>query len=583
MKKIVLAALSALVGMALVYACSACSGKKEVHLVFFETSDVHGSYFPYDFIGRSEAPGGLARIHTLVQEKRDELGKENVILMDNGDILQGQPCAYYYNFIDTTSTHLSAAILNYMNYDVATMGNHDVEPGHAVYDRWVDECEFPVLGANAIDVYKQAPYWEPYTVLERAGVRIGVLGMVTPGIPGWLPESIWSGIRFEDMVETARIWIPVLKEKENVDVIIGLFHSGVGKPDAGQVLAENAATQVAYEVPGFDVIFCGHDHRPACFQMANAEGDSVWIVNPGAHALNLAAADMTFQLESGKVTDVKVKGSLIDVQKIAPDEDFISTFDSQKQAVRDFTEKVIGNSKNNLQTRPAFFGPSAFVDFIHSMQLGISGADISFVAPLSFDAEIPAGDIRVSDMFNLYKYENLLYVMKLSGQEIKDFMEYSYSVWTRQMKSADDHLLYFRQGKENAADPWQRLQNPSYNFDSAAGLIYEVDVTKPAGQKVRIKSLANGKPFSLKETYRVALNSYRGNGGGGHLIKGAGIPKEQLAERIVWTTTKDLRYYLMQEISRLHDINPQPLNQWKFVPEKWTKAASQRDAEILFK
>lgn len=582
MKKIVLLTLSTLVGLAIVLACSVTSGKKEIHLAFFETSDVHGSYFPYNFIERKDAPGGLARICTVVREKREELGNDHVILMDNGDILQGQPCAYYYNFIDTTSTHLAAAVMNYMKYDVATVGNHDVEPGHAVYDRWVEDCEFPMLGANAIDVYKKSPYWEPYTVLERGGVRIGVLGMITPGIPNWLPESIWSGIRFEDMVETAREWVPILKEKEKVDVIVGLFHSGVGKPDAGQILAEHAATQVAYEVPGFDIIFCGHDHRPACFQMANAEGDSVWVVNPGANAQNVASAEMTLQMEGGKITDIKVKGELINVEKVTPDAEFCKAFAKDEQTVRDFTEKVIGYSKNDLQTRPAFFGPSAFVDFIHSMQLGISGADLSFVAPLSFDAEIPKGDIRVSDMFNLYKFENLLYVMKLTGKEIKDFLEYSYSLWTNEMKSADDHLLYFRAGKENAADHWQRLQNPSYNFDSAAGLLYTVDVTKPTGQKVTIKSLANGKPFSLDETYRVALNSYRGNGGGGHLVKGAGIPKDKLSERIVWTTQKDLRFYLMQEITRLHDINPQPLNQWKFVPEKWVKAAAKRDAETLF-
>ena len=583
MKKTILSALAILVGLAIVYACSGKGEKKEVRLMFFETSDVHGSYFPYNFIDRQNAPGGLARITTVVRQKRQELGDDNVILMDNGDILQGQPCAYYYNFIDTVSTHLAAAVMNYMKYDVAAMGNHDVEPGHPVYDRWVNDCRFPMLGANAVDVKTNAPYWKPYTILERQGVRIGVLGMVTPGIPNWLPENLWSGMRFEDMVKTARTWVPVLKEQEKVDVLVGLFHSGVGKPDAGQVMSENAATQVAYEVPGFDVIFCGHDHRAACMQVANIEGDSVWIVNPGAHALNVATAEMTIQMEGKKVKDINVKGALVNVEEVTPDSDFCKTFAKEEQTVRDFTEKIIGHSKNNLQTRPAFFGPSAFIDFIHSLQLGISKADISFVAPLSFDAEIAAGDIRVSDMFNLYKYENLLYVMKLTGKEVKDFLEFSYANWTNQMKSANDHLLYFRQGAESAADPWQRLQNPSFNFDSAAGIIYTVDVTKPEGHKISIKSMADGSPFSMTRNYNVALNSYRGNGGGGHLTDGARIKKEELNSRIVWTTSKDLRYYLMQEIIHLKDINPKPLNQWKFVPENWTNSAAQRDAEILFK
>ena len=178
--------LTAIIGMGCIQSCTT-SGEKEITLKFIETSDVHGCYFPYDFIGRKPLDGSLARVSSYVKEQREAFG-DNVVLLDNGDILQGQPTAYYYNFIDTVSDHVCAQMLNYLRYDVGNMGNHDVETGHAVYDRWVKQCNFPVLGANVIDTLSGEPYLPPYQVLEREGVKIAVLGMITPSIPYALPE-----------------------------------------------------------------------------------------------------------------------------------------------------------------------------------------------------------------------------------------------------------------------------------------------------------------------------------------------------------------------------------------------------------
>ena len=188
------------------YTPVSASSEKEVTLKLIETSDVHGCYYPYDFIRRHSVQGSLARVSALVGEMRKTYG-DRLILMDNGDILQGQPVAYYYNYIDTTSVHVVADMLNYMHYDVATMGNHDIEAGHAVYDRWVSQCKFPVLGANIMDVKTGKTYLPPYKVIEREGVKVVVLGMITPAIPSWLPEQLWSGLRFEDMETSARKWV----------------------------------------------------------------------------------------------------------------------------------------------------------------------------------------------------------------------------------------------------------------------------------------------------------------------------------------------------------------------------------------
>ncbi len=547
----------------------------EVTLKLIETSDVHGCYFPYDFIRNKPMKGSLARVSSYVKEQREKY--ENVILMDNGDILQGQPVAYYYNYMDTISEHVCAAMLNYMKYDVGTMGNHDVETGHAVYDRWVRQCNFPVLGANIVDNKTEKPYLPPYQVIEKEGVKIAILGMITPAIPSWLPEQLWSGLHFEDMEDCARKWVKIIREKENPDVLVGLFHAG---PEGNKLdnVVENGSGNVAKSVPGFDVVFMGHDHTRRYEKVVNVEGDSVLLIDPANMSKVVSEVTFTIKKQDGKVVSKQVEGKLVNMDGYAPDADFLNIFSGAYETTMDFVSRNIGRIEHTISSKEAFFGPSAFVDLIHQLQLDIAGADISFCAPLSAYAEIKKGDICVSDMFNLYKYENLLYTMKLTGKEIKDFLEMSYALWTNQMQSPDDHLMLLNE-EDNG---FGRFKNPSFNFDSAAGIIYTVDVTKPQGEKIRIERMANGEPFDLNKTYRVAVNSYRGNGGGDLLTKGAGIPKTELAKRVVYSTDKDLRYYLMKRIEEVKVLDPKPLNQWKFIPEEWTVPASKRDYDILF-
>lgn len=547
----------------------------EVTLKLIETSDVHGCYFPYDFIRNKPMKGSLARVSSYVKEQREKY--ENVILMDNGDILQGQPVAYYYNYMDTISEHVCAAMLNYMKYDVGTMGNHDVETGHAVYDRWVRQCNFPVLGANIVDNKTGKPYLPPYQIIEKEGVKIAILGMITPAIPSWLPEQLWSGLHFEDMEDCARKWVKIIREKENPDVLVGLFHAG---PEGNKLdnVVENGSGNVAKSVPGFDVVFMGHDHTRRYEKVVNVEGDSVLLIDPANMSKVVSEVTFTIKKQDGKVVSKQVEGKLVNMDGYAPDADFMNIFSGAYETTMDFVSRNIGRIEHTISSKEAFFGPSAFVDLIHQLQLDITGADVSFCAPLSAYAEIKEGDICVSDMFNLYKYENLLYTMKLTGKEIKDFLEMSYALWTNQMQSSDDHLMLLNE-EDNG---FGRFKNPSFNFDSAAGIIYTVDVTKPQGEKIRIERMANGEPFDLNKTYRVAVNSYRGNGGGDLLTKGAGIPKTELAKRIVYSTDKDLRYYLMKRIEEVKVLDPKPLNQWKFIPEEWTVPASKRDYDILF-
>lgn len=557
---------------------------KERHIKIIETTDVHGCYYPYDFINLAPAKGSLARVATYVDSLRQTMGAENVVLLDDGDFLQGQPCAYYYNYIDTVAPHLASEVLNFMGYDAATIGNHDVETGHAVYDRWIAQNQFPTLGANVIDTATGKPYLRPYTIINKDGLRIAVLGMLTPAIPGWLPENLWAGLAFEDMMKSAQKWVPEIKEQEKPDVMIGMFHAGRDSTKTTGDVIENASLMVAQRVPGFDIVLMGHDHSPFEQTITNDAGKQVLVINPANNAHKVADIDLVLDIDdaTGQVTIKSIDGRLVSVDDLEPSAAYMSEFAPQAKEVEAFVDRVIGHIDAPLTTRDAYFGPSAFVDFIHQMQLDISGAEISMCAPLSFDATIPAGDIRVSDMFNLYKYENLLYTMLLTGQEIKDYLEMSYDIWTNQMSSPDDHLLRLRENA-NANDMTHTgFQYPSYNFDSAAGIIYTVDVTKPRGEKITILSMADGSPFDIDKQYTVAVNSYRGNGGGNLLTQGAGIPIDQLPSRIVNATDRDLRYYLIQYISEAKDLNPKPLNQWHFIPEGIVIPAAARDRQLLF-
>ncbi len=553
---------------------------KTVSLRIVQTSDVHGCFFPYDFINRKPLRGTLARVSTYIKELRATYG-DNLILLDNGDILQGQPTCYYCNYIKPEMPNVAASVINYLRYDAQTIGNHDVETGHAVYDKWIKEVNCPMLGANVIETATGKPYLKPYTMIEREGVRIAVLGLLTPAIPNWLNEQLWSGLRFDEMVSCARKWMKHIQDNEHPDIVIGLFHSGKEGGITTDQYEEDASLRVAREVPGFDLVLFGHDHTKHSETLTNTAGKQVLCLDPSCNALMVADATITVQKGRRGKMRKDIKGDVVSVMNQAIDQDFVNHFQPAIDSVKAFVDRRIGEFESPIYTRDCYFGSAAFTDFIHDLQLSLTGADISFNAPLSFNTCINAGDVYVSDMFNLYRYENQLYVMKMTGEEIRKFLEMSYDLWVNTMTSPDDHIMLLNDGK---TDDKQRFmfKNLAFNFDSAAGIDYEVDVTKPNGEKVRILRMSNGEPFDEHKWYNVAMNSYRGNGGGELMTKGAGIPKEEIVGRIIFQSEKDQRFYLMQEIEKAGRLNPQPHNNWRFVPEEWTVPAIERDRKLLF-
>ncbi len=552
--------------------------QKTDNIEIYATTDLHGMLLPFDNTEGLPTGRSLANVASVVRSK----GSTNIVLLDNGDILQGDPLAYYYNFIDTTREHVVADILNHLGYDAATVGNHDIEAGHAVYDRVRRQYNFPLLAANAVHTESGEPYFEPYTIIRKRGVKIAVFGLITPSVPRWLPESLYEGIRFENMVETAARWMPLIKS-ENPDVIVGLFHSGMGdEDDTGE--DENSTVAVAVNVPGFDVIFCGHDHRQDVTEVTSVNGERVLILDGGSRAEALMNATVSFSKNSDGTVEKKISGKVIPMDDLPESLAFIKRYSKVSDSLKAYTSEVIGNSTSSFGTRDAFFGPSAFVDLIHRMQLDISGADISFAAPLSFDQSISEGELRIRDMFRLYRFENFLYTVTMTGGEIDRHLEHAAGLWFDTMDDAGDYMLRYRyddNGKPVMINGTVRLRNPSYNFDSAMGIRYTIDVSKPQGERVFIISLEDGTPFSHSSTYSVAVNSYRANGGGGH-FPAAGITNRELDRRIVSATERDLRYYMTEWIRERATISPEPITDWKIIPEEWASEADDREMKLLF-
>lgn len=553
---------------------------KNVRIKVLATSDIHGCFFPYNFIERKEMKGSLARASHYVKEQRKEFG-QNLILLDNGDILQGQPTCYYCNYVNPKMPNAAATAINYMKYDAQAMGNHDIETGHAVYDKWISEVKCPMLGANVVDKVTGKPYLKPYIVLERENVKIAVLGLLTPAIPNWLHESLWSGLHFEEMVECSKRWVKHIKEVDNPDLIVGLFHSGWNGGISTLHYNEDATESVAKNVDGFDIIFFGHDHNKRKAIIKSTTGKDVLCLDPSCNAMYIADATIDITFEDGKVKDKQIEGLIADISDTPIDQDFVHSMKAVEDSVRQYTGRKIGTFTKTISTSDCFFGSSPFNDFIHEIQLNVTGAEISFNAPLTFESKINEGDVFMSDMFKLYRYENQMYVMKMRGKEVRKHLEMSYDQWVNTMTSPDDHIMLLSEKTQYDRQKCG-FKNLTFNFDSAAGIDYVVDVTKPNGQKVKILQMSNGEPFVEDKWYRVVMNSYRGNGGGELLTKGAGISTKDLESRIMWKSDKDQRYYIIKEIEKKGTVTPISYNNWKFIPEEWTKDAIERDKEALF-
>ena len=559
-----------------------CCGPKDGEYVFrvLTTNDVHGRYFDSLYV-EDGVRNSLMTAAWTVDSVRTAAGKENVLLVDVGDFLQGDNAAYYYNFVDTTSRHIFARMAEYMDYDAVIVGNHDVETGHAAYDRLRSQLDMPFLAANAIRTDNGEAYFQEYTIIRRHGLRIAIVGFTNPGIPGWLSPELWSGMEFRELLPYAQEVVDRVAAKENPDVMIVAVHGGVGRGNPQQI--ENPGMALFQSLEGVDLLLCAHDHRPVVH-----DADSIALVNAGSHCKYVGQGIVNVTVRDGKVVKKSSDASLIAVSPDKSDVEMREFFAGDFAKVKEFTVREVGSLEMPLKTVDAYRGMSDYINLIHTLSLGCEPAQVSLAAPLTYDGVVPAGTVLYNDLFTIYPFENQLFVVNMTGKEIKDCLEYSYDNWIYTYDPSKPHLLKIR----NSSDPrtgqkgWSFVGR-AYNFDSAGGLIYDVDVTKPYGKRLNIKSFADGSAFDEAAVYNVAMTSYRANGGGGLLKQGAGIDTGNIGERVVarYPEIREMLYEFIQEHGAITPElvgAPAVIGHWEFVPATIARKALDADMKLLF-
>ena len=570
MRNILITILSAL----LLLSAACTSGERTLHIV--TTGDVHGSWFDQPYVDGGGTRTSLMSVAAWVDSLRRAVGPKNVLLLDAGDCLQGDNAAYYYNYVDTLGEHAFVSLVSYMGYDAIAVGNHDIETGHPVYDKLDAQLaahRIPFLAANAVRTSDGEPYFTPYKIFRRGGLKVAVIGFTNPNMEAWLSEPVWSGIEFKSLIPCAQEWVDRVREKEKPDVVVVLTHSGTGEGDGSSL--ESQGLDLLATLRGVDVLVCSHDHRNFV-----KEQDGTWLVNGGARAGYVGHVEIV-----GRKGDKTVSGETVRMDKGKVDEAMEERFRPVFEKVRSFTLQPVGNLAMELRTRDAYAGMCDYLNLLHTVQLSVPEAQLSFAAPLTFNGTVKSGEVIFNDMFTIYPYENQLFVVKMKGSEIVNYLEYSYDHW---ILTPGKHVLQIEDSPDvrTGASRWSFV-NRSYNFDSAGGLVYTVDVTRPAGSRIKVKSLSDGSAFDPDGWYNVAMTSYRANGGGDTIIDGAGIPREETDARIVarYPEIRDMVYEFIKKHGTVDSVligDRSVIGEWHFEPEKLVAPLMKADMDLVF-
>ena len=562
-----------------------CSGPKDgkYSITLLTTNDVHGTFFDSTYVG-GNVKKSLYGIKYVVDSIRKAEGPENVLLVDAGDIVQGDNAAYYFNYVDTLSPHIYPRLAKYMGYDAVVLGNHDIEAGHPVYDRLAKEMKaegIPLLAGNAVRNDNGQRYFPIYTIVKRHGLKIAVLGYDNANIAGWLPERLWSGMKFHSLIPLVQQDVDMVVAKEKPHLVVVAVHTATGDGD-GKAL-ESQGLDLMKTLHGVDFLVCSHDHRPY-----TESADSICLINSGSHCRNLGLGELRLTVRDGKIVSRAHTAGLIPIRAERVDTAMRAAFHADYEAVKAFTLKEVGELKSDLRTRDAYTGMSDYMNLVHTLGLGCSPAQISFAAPLTYNGFVKAGTLIYNDLFTIYPYENQLFVVRMTGEEIRNYLEFSYDKWIQTISKPGDHLLRIQQRDDARTQQtgWSFISR-SYNFDSAAGINYTVDVTKPFGARVAIASMASGQPFELSKEYFVAMTSYRASGGGDLMREGAGIDTDRIDERVVsrYPEIRNILYNYLMDIGSIDPAvtgDPQRIGRWSFIPQPLAGKALEQDMALLF-
>ncbi|MET9547863.1 5'-nucleotidase C-terminal domain-containing protein [Streptomyces sp. NPDC006627] len=545
-------------------------GRREKRYSFtvLGTTDLHGNVFNWDYFTDKEFDDkdhndvGLAKISTLVNEVRAEKGRRNTLLIDAGDTIQGTQLSYYYAKVDPITAargpvHPMAQAMNAMGYDAAALGNHEFNYGIPVLRKFEEQCDFPLLGANALDAKTQRPAFPPYFMKRLRtphgrDVKVAVLGLTNPGIAIWDKANVQGKMTFPGLEEQAAKWVPRLRSM-GADVVIVSAHSGSsGTSSYGDQLpyVENAAGLVAEQVPGIDAILVGHAHTeiPEYFVENKATGKRVVLSEPLKWGQRLTLFDFDLVWAKGRWTVEKVGAKVLNSNTAAEDGKITRLLADEHKKVVAYVNQVIGTSKAAMSTAEGPYKDVAIIDLINRVQKetvaqALAGGAyaalpvLSQASCFSRTARIPAGEVTIKDAAGLYPFENTLEARLLTGAQLKEYLEFS--------------ARYYVQTPAGAPVDPAKLTNaekiPDYNYDAVYGVTYEIDIAKPVGSRV-VKLSFEGEEIDPKAEFVLAVNNYRASGGGN-------FPHVAGAKQ-VWANSEEIRNTIIGWVKAKGTIDP---------------------------
>lgn len=528
---------------------TAATAPARVQVVILSTTDLHGNIYPIDYYTNKPEGRGLAKLATAIKQARKD--NPNLLLLDSGDTIQGTPLEYVHNKKNNTPPDPMMLVMSALKYDAMAVGNHEYNFGLKVLEKARREANFPWLSSNTYRTGTGETFYDPYIIKEVSGVRVGILGLTTPGIPNWENPQNYSGLEFRETVSEAKKWVPILRQKERVDLVVISMHMGIeedlrtGELNPSSVPNENAAVRIAREVPGIDVILMGHTHREVPSLFING----VLLAQANYWGKHLARVDVYLEKLEGKDAGWRVAAkssrTIAMDDQIKPDEEILALARPYDEETQSWLGRVIGESPAELTAQGARFQDSAILDLIQRVQLDAGKADVSMTALFNAQARIPRGPVTVRDIAGLYIYENTLVTIEVTGQQLKDALEHSAK-----------YFLPFVPGKRPSDLVDDKI--PSYNFDIAEGVTYDLDITKPVGD--RIQNLRfKGKPLEPTQKLRLVTNNYRVNGGGGYsMYKGAPV---------VYKSSEEIRELIIDWVERNKKIPAEPTRNWRLLPD----------------
>ena len=529
-------------------------GSNRVTITILDTTDSHGHIMPWDYYANKPANLGLAKIATLVKEQRAQ--SPDALLLDCGDTTEGTPLAFLYGANETGLPNPEIAVFNAMHYDAMAVGNHEFNYGEPLMWKAKAESHFPWLAANLKQTYSSGvPYIQPYIIREVQGVRVGIVGFVTPGVVRWEVPEHYEGYTFEPIVESAQKVIPEVRKQS--DLVVVIMHSGIDRDPKNGTMPlqenpeDNAAWEVAEQVPGIDVIFYGHTH----LEMPELFVNGVLMAQAKNWGISLARADIMLEKDpvGGWTVESKHSKTIPVMPATEADPEIVKIAEPYHEATQRYLDTPIAASERALSGETERYEDGPLVELINRAQMDAAHADVSMATMFYPGIRVPAGTVTIRDVAALYTYENVLYAVEISGAQLKEALEHAASLYTTWPPPGG-----------------QAMQLPGYSADVAEGVGYVMDLTQPAGQRIRNLQF-QGKSLLPEQKLRLAINNYRYTGGG-HYDVYRGLP-------IVYRSPVEIRELVIEYLMKTKKIPPSGDGNWKIIPAEAVTAMEKASAE----